>query len=807
MKLTVERALLKGKSHQKNGELEEARAVYAAVLEAFPNNSRAKLALASLDQPFDRLISLYSAGRTQDVIWEATSLLEEFGSSSVLWNILGAAHKANGQLNDAIVAYDRALALKPDGADICFNMGVALQEQGKLEDAIAAYERALAVKPDFADAYNNMGVTLQEQGKLEDAIAAYERALSLKPDDADTYNNMGVTLQEQGKLEDAIAAYERALSLKPDDADTYNNMGNALKDQGKREEAIAAYERALYLKPDDADASSNKGFMHQGQGKREEAIAAYERALSPKSEPALAYYNMGVLHQEQGKREEAIAAYERALALKPDFADAHNNIGVLLQEQGKLEDAIAAYECALSLKPDFALAEAQMLHQKTHICDFSISAMLSDASKRLGITTGAVPPFAALCWLDNSEHQLQRSKKWAAEKYKQSPLPLPARPTTPLKRLKIGYFSADFHDHATMYLMAGLLRHHNAEKFEVFIYSYGRVKSSFERKKITSSVDHFFDVAGKSDSQISELAREHSLDIAIDLKGYTAETRSSIFQYRLAPIQINYLGYPGSMGADFIDYIIADPVVIPNNQRQFYSEKVIYLPHCYQPNDNTREIDRTYTKRSDFSLPENAFVFCCFNNNYKISPSEFDIWMRLLNKVDDSVLWLLKANKWAEQNLKREAEARGVDQGRLVFAEIVTHAEHLGRLKHADLFVDTFNYNAHTTTSDALWGGLPVVTRQGKQFSARVAASLLASIGLRELITNSEEEYEKLILDLAMRPQKLSEIKEKLAKNRLTEPLFDTLRYTQNFEKGLQKAYDLFFANEQPADIWVTDDA
>jgi protein O-GlcNAc transferase len=910
MKLTVERTLLKGRSHQKKGELDEARAVYTAVLEAFPNNKRAKLALASLDQPkeFDRLISLHSAGRTQDVIWEGTSLLEEFSSSFVLWNILGAAHKANGQLDNALAAYEHALSLKPDDAEIYNNIGNVLKDQGKLEDAIAVYERALSLKPDYAvawynmggtlrvqdkledaiaayeralslkpnyaDAHYNIGVTLQQQGKLEDAIAAFERVLSLEPDDAEVYNNMGVMLKEQGKLSDAIAAYERALSLKPDYAIAYNNMGATLQQKGRLEDAIAAYERALSLKPDYADACYNMGVTLQQQGKLSDAIAAYERAMSLKPDHADACYNMGVTLQQQGKLEDAIAAYERAvslkpnyadayvnmgntlqeqgkledaiaahkralslkpdyagayfnmggalreqgkmgdaiaayesaLSLKPDYASAYVNMGGTLQEQGKLEDAIAAYESALSLKPDHAEVEAQMLHQQQHVCDFSISKMLSHASARLGITTEMVEPFTGLSWLDNPEHQLQRSKAWAVGQYSQSPPPLQARPKIRPKLLKIGYFSADFHDHATMYLMSGLLRHHNAEQFEVFAFSYGRFKSGDGHKRAAGSVDHFFDVAGQSDSQISDLARDHGLDIAIDLKGYTAQTQSGIFQYRLAPIQINYLGYPGSMGADFIDYIIADPVVIAADQRQFYSEKIIYLPNSYQPNDNTREIASTDTTRADFGLPENAFVFCCFNNSYKIGSSEFDIWMRLLNRVNGSVLWLLQANKWAEQNLRREAQIRGVDPDRLVFAERVPHSEHLARHKHADLFVDTFNYNAHTTASDALWGGLPVVTKQGKQFAARVAASLLTSVGLSELITNSEEEYEKLILDLAMQPQRLSGIKAKLAANRLTEPLFDTLRYTQNFEKGLQKAYDIFFANEQPTDIWVVDD-
>ena len=448
-----------------------------------------------------------------------------------------------------------------------------------------------------------------------------------------------------------------------------------------------------------------------------------------------------------------------------------------------------------------------MLHQQRHVCDFSISPTLPNASARLGITTDAVPTFAALPWLDNPDHQLQRSISWANEKYTRPTSNLPARPSTRPKRLKLGYFSADFHDHATLYLMAGLLREHNKQEFEVFAYSYGRSKSGQWRQQAEQTVDHFFDVTDMSDNQIADLARSHGLDVAVDLKGHTQHTRSQIFQFRLAPIQINYLGYPGSMGADFIDYIVADPTVIPNEQREFYSEKVIYLPHSYQPNDNLRKIKQTETSRTDFGLPENAFVFCCFNNNYKISPNEFDIWTRVLSKVEGSVLWLLKSNKWAEQNLRKEAAERGVDPDRLVFAQKVPHAEHLARHKHADLFVDTFNYNAHTTASDALWGGLPVVTKLGKQFAARVAASLLNAVGLSELITHSGQEYENLILELATQPQKLLKIKEKLERNRLTEPLFDTLRYTRNFEQGLHQAYNLYFSGKSPEDIVVAEDA
>jgi predicted O-linked N-acetylglucosamine transferase (SPINDLY family) len=421
----------------------------------------------------------------------------------------------------------------------------------------------------------------------------------------------------------------------------------------------------------------------------------------------------------------------------------------------------------------------------------------------LATQKNAISPFTMLSLADNAALQLRFSRKWAAEKYTSTKHPLAARPRVKLERLRVGYFSADFHNHATLYLMAGLLREHDKSQFEVYAYSYGRSKSGEWRERAESDVGHFVDVSDLSAHAIADLARTHGLDIAIDLKGYTTNTRSDLFQHRLASIQINFLGYPGSMGADFIDYIVADPIVIPDDQRSHHSERVIYLPHSYQPNDNTREIAATTTTRADFGLPEDGFVFCCFNNSYKISPCEFDIWMRLLGKVKGSVLWLLRANRWCEHNLRQEAVSRGIAPERLVFADKAVHAQHLARHKHADLFVDTFNYNAHTTASDALWAGLPVVTKVGQQFAARVSASLLTAIGLPELITETEDAYEALILALATDPIRLSEIKAKLSVNRRVYPLFDTKRYTRYFEAGLHQAYDSYLAGQSPHDIWV----
>jgi len=354
-----------------------------------------------------------------------------------------------------------------------------------------------------------------------------------------------------------------------------------------------------------------------------------------------------------------------------------------------------------------------------------------------------------------------------------------------------------------MYLMAQVFTAHDKSQFETLAYSYGPDKQDEMRKKLVSAVDVFHDVRGMNDIQIVELARADKLDIAIDLKGFTQNTRLAPFAYGLAPVQISYLGYPGTLGADLIDYIVADPVVIPEHKRHHFSEQIIYLPHTYQPTDNKRIISDKLITREDVGLPTYGFVFCCLNNNYKISPREFDIWMRLMQKVEGSVLWLLKSNKWAEQNLKREAEDRGISAERLIFAEKVPQAEHLARQKLADLFLDTFNVNAHTTASDALWAGLPVVTKLGEGFAARVAGSLLAAIGLTELITENEEEYEALALTLATDPKRLGQVKSKLDGNRLTHPLFDSEMYTRHLEAGYHMAYDRYFNEQERSDIVV----
>ncbi|MBT5412637.1 MAG: tetratricopeptide repeat protein, partial [Cellvibrionales bacterium] len=579
----------------------------------------------------------------------------------------------------------------------------------------------------------------------------------------------GIKGSDFDQLEQRLNDVSKALSIEPDDADAYNNMGNALKEQGKLEEAIEAYNKAISIKPDYVDA----------------------------------HYNMGIALKNQGKLEEAIEAYNKVLAIKPDYAWAHNTMGNALKDQGKLEEAIEAYNKALAIKPDYETARTQKLHQQASICDWDSIAEDIHLIPELGMSEKDVPPFTFLSLEDSPERHLTRSKINAKVRFSQKTLPPKLRPSHMPKRLRVGYFSADFREHPASYLIFKVIECHDRSLFDVYGYSIGQPKLDKMREKISGAFDVFKDIHSLSDIEALKTIHNDKIDIAIDLTGYTNQGRTRLFSYSPAPVQINYLGYPGTLGTDFIDYIVADQNLIPKSFQQFYTEKPIYLPHTYWPTNNTRIISQKIQTKEDMGLPNDGFVFCCFNNSYKISPTEFDIWMRLMAKVDGSVLWLLKSNKLVKENLMKEAEARGISGDRVIFAEKVENSEHLARHRLADLFLDTFNYNAHTTASDALWAGLPLVTKLGKGFAARVAGSLLNAVGLPELVTETEKDYEALILELATNPIKLAKIKEKLTNNRLTQPLFNTELYTRHLENGYQQAYQNYFDGNLPQTIIV----
>jgi len=370
-------------------------------------------------------------------------------------------------------------------------------------------------------------------------------------------------------------------------------------------------------------------------------------------------------------------------------------------------------------------------------------------------------------------------------------------------RIRIGYYSSDFYNHATSYLIAELIELHNRKIFEVIAFSFGRDSKDKMQLRISKAFDQFIDVRLKSDKDIAIISREMSIDIAIDLKGFTQGQRLGIFSYRAAPIQVNYIGYPGSMASEYIDYIIADRLLIPSQSRKYYSEKIVYLPNSYQVNDRKREItDKLFTKE-ELGLPPDGFVFCCFNNNFKITPYIFDEWVRILEAVAGSILWLLEDNPTAKVNLQKEIRQRGIEPSRLIFAKRLELPHHLARHRVADLFLDTSPCNAHTTASDALWAGLPVLTCIGESFASRVAASLLNAIELPELITTSKEQYVNTAIELATKPEKLNTIKEKLNRNRLTTALFDTQRYTKHIEDAFTQMYERYQTNLSPDNIFI----
>ncbi len=652
-----------------------------------------------------------------------------------------------------------------------FDELVALYGQMQFGEMVLKAEQLASEFPTAFAVWNLFAAGHSALGNLSEAEFGFRKSVELNPEYPEGFYNLGITLHDQRRFDDAVTAYQRAIALYPDYALAHFNLGNSLREQGKFDEALPAFEQAARLNPAHAEALNNAGIV------------------------------LWAMNQFGA----AVSAYRSAIEIRPSYAEAFNNMGTALQELGRLKDAIAAYQRAIDLDPNYAVAEAHKIYAQQMVCDFGVSARLQEASSRLGIATKATSPFASLSWEDDPKNQRLRAITWANElcaAFPGSHVPLNPRKAG---KLRVGLFSADIRLHPMMQCIAGLLRHHDRNAMEFFVYSFYRGKADGWREKVSAQVETFIDASSLSDQMLIDCAVSHGLDIAIDLTGYTAFSRSAIFQSRLAPIQINFLGFPGTMGAEFMDYMVADEVVVPEDQRRHYSEKIIYLPHSYFPIDYAHNDSASDTNRMDHGLPEDAVVLCCFNNSYKISAREFQIWMRILSQVDGSVLWVLKANEWAEANLRQAAIAHGIDAQRLIFAEKVDVPRHLERQRHADIFVDTFNYNAHTTACDALWGGLPVVTKLGKQFPARVAASVLMALGLPELVTTTEEDYEALILKLATDSESRADLKQKIAKHRATYPLFDAVRYTRNFEKGLRAVHNLHLQGQAPRDVRISE--
>jgi predicted O-linked N-acetylglucosamine transferase (SPINDLY family) len=701
----------------------------------------------------------------------------------------GNALQALERLDEAVASYDKAIALKPDYAEAYANRGVALQEMRQLDAALASYDKAIELRPDDAEAHSNRGTALEELQRFEAAVASYDEAIALRANYAEAHSNRGIALKKLGHLDAAMASYEKAISLKPDYAEAYSNRGNALMALRRPESALASFDQAITLKQDYAEAYSNRGIALHELRQPGAAVASYDKAVALKPDYAEAYSNRGIALQELGHLDAAVASYDRAITIKPDYAEAYANRGVALADLKQLDAAAASYAKALELKPDYDFLPGALLHVKMQICDWktfgedsrSLQARLMSGKK-------ASPSFPVLSMFDSPALHRVAAETWVKEKCPANAALGPIARIPAGDKIRIGYFSADFGEHPVTYLMAGVFEEHDRSRFEITGFSFGPSEPDAMTERVAAAMDDFVDVRMRSDRDAAMLARERRIEIAIDLGGFTHSSRPGIFALRAAPIQASYLGYLGTMGADWMDYLLADEVIVPPESRGHYQEKIAYL-RSYQANDRRRVISDRKMTREEFGLPPSAFVFCTFNAAYKIAPATFDGWMRIMKSVEGSVLFLLADNPQAAANLRREAVGRGIAADRLVFAGRLPPAEYIARYRVADLFLDTLPYNAGTTASDALWAGLPVLTLRGESFPARQAASLLTAVGLPELITTSPADYVSRAVELATNPSKLIALKQVLWANRLTTPLFDTARFTRDLESLYNAMY------------------
>jgi predicted O-linked N-acetylglucosamine transferase (SPINDLY family) len=720
-------------------------------------------------------------------------------------HLLGVIAYQTGHHQRAVDIIGLAIGINPNAAIYYSNRGNAFKELKQLDAVVSSCDKAIELKPDFAEAFYNRGNALKELKQLDTALASYNKAIALKPDYADAYLNQGNALQELKQLDAALTSFDKAIELKPDYAEAHFNRGNSLKELKQFVAAVVSYDKAIELKPDYAEAYFNRGVAMQELKQIDAALASYLKAIKLKPGYAEAYSNRGLALQELKQLGGAISSYDKAIELKPDYAEAYYNRGLALQELKQLDAAVASYDKAIELKPDYDYLFGLRLHTKMHLCDWQeFERNVSELGPKIQSNVKASTSFSLLSLPIVLADQLKSAEIWNIDKFPPIPSLGPINRRSRQLKIRIAYYSPDFRSHPVSSLAARLFEYHDRSKFELFAFFFGSEKRDEVTARIEAAFDQFIDVRKISDMEIAALSRKLGIDIAIDLAGHTQDCRTGIFSYRAAPIQVNYLGYPATMGAEYMDYIVADGVIIEEKNRIHYTEKIAYMPHSYLVGDPQREISQRIFTRLELGLPESGFIFCCFNASYKINPPVFDVWAKILQRVRGSVLWLSPASGTAVENLRKEAASRGLDPQRLIFSNrIDSPAEHLARVRVADLFLDTWPFNAHSTAIDALWAGVPLITCRGETFASRVAASLLKAIELPELVTEKNSDYEALAIELATNPAKLREIKDKLERNRLTTPLFDTAIFAKHIETAYIKMYERYQADLLPDHIYI----
>lgn len=673
------------------------------------------------------------------------------------------------------------------------------------------------MKPSPNQALLSHGMKLHKAKKIAEAKSIYLKVLTQEPNNADLLQLLGILHNDSGEYDIALNYFLKVKALKPRIPQLYFNMALAYKRTEDYEQAITCYKKAVHLNPNYVEAYYKLAGLYNALKNWQGAVECYNKIIDLKSNHLDAWLELGAVMHTLKLHEEAKKCFENVLMLDPRHRTVHINLAGLYKDMNQIETAIACYHKALAINPDCATSQVNLIKIAEDACDWTHYQEQQQKLLELHrqhIAAGASSPVAAFAavgyeWAPQDLLDLARSQAMAATK-----LLKPFRnklnfnfERTAHKRLKIAYLSADFHEHPCAYVMKNLFGCHDRKHFEIFAFSQGKIKGVGYQQRIASTCDHFIDITLDSDIDLAKRIYSHNIDIVVDINAHTANTRMQMLYLRPAPISVHYLGFPGTTGADYVDYILVDDTVVTPEHAEYFSEKLVYLPNTYQVNDDTQPISDKPMTRRDYDLPEDAFVYCCFNTNYKIDPEVFSVWMEILTKTPKSVLWLFSGTDTVKNNFRREASASGVNPVRLVFAKREEAVTHLARQRLADLFLDTFKYNAHATGSMSLWAGLPILTCPGKNFANRVGASLLKAVGLPEMIMPNREAYRDAAIHFYTHPEQLQKIRQKLLAQNKTSALFDTKRFAANLEQAYMKMWEIFTSGQPPQNIYIKEPA
>jgi tetratricopeptide (TPR) repeat protein len=706
------------------------------------------------------------------------------------------------ELEKAEKNFLKSLEFIPDRLSTLSNLAIIYIKLDKLKDAIALLNKTLIMYPKDISLHLSLALAYERNNNFTKALYYYEEVLKIDIKNSDAIYGKAFALHTLGSINEAIKFYSEVIILEPDNVQIYNNLGIAYVKLKKFDEARICFSKSIKINSSCADSHFNLGLLYQEHQIYEDAAESYRVAIKLNPMYSDAILNLGLIYQEQGKLSNALNTFDMAINTKINFVEAYYNKGNVLSELKRYKEALECYKYAYDIYPDYDYLLGTFIFAKMQICDWSnLEEYLNIISNNVNKGKKTSPCLSLQILTDSARLQLKNTLIWANDKHPSNYLLGDIKKSPVKQKIRIGYYSSDFRNHPVSYLLAEYFESYDRSKFEIYGFYFGPSCEDEFHTRISNCLDLFIDVAKKTDKQVAELSRDLHIDIAVDLNGYTSGARTNIFSFRVAPIQTSYIGYLGTMGVEYYDYLIADQTLIPCESQQYYSEKIVYL-NSYQANDANRKISNSKFTRFDFGIPENGFIFCSLNSSFKITPTIFDLWMKILHKVPESFLFLVADDSNIHTNLILEAKRLGISQGRLLFGERLERSSYLARYNIFDLFLDTFPYNAGTTASDSLWMELPLLTLRGEAFASRIASSLLTAIDIPELIACSPQEYVDKAVKLAINPEEYSRIKKKLQINKLKTPLFDTRKFKNNLENAYIKMYSCYMVGAKIENIY-----